>query len=763
MAMAFIADIAKAFIWNEINHAQKGQIMVANGLDSPAFIEDYSKNSYTYISAGITMDDTGLVYREIRVSHPVQRVQEINTTNRLIEMPNPIQEPIVEEPIDNRNFQKTLKELVNKPENMSQLTPTKDPHGPTMDGPICPPQITESKDLSSDISPIMKKFEEMISVKEVQSNTSKKEQELREKKTQEIVEKTPLLFKSELYKYQHNHTKILINALKTNGCSVDASDTGTGKTHCSIIAAKNLGYNIVVMCPKSVIPTWERAGKLHKYINVKPDNISNLKKLNKRWISVTNYEQFKSDNSPFLKIKIVNKKPTYIWKFPKKTVLIVDECHRAKNHKTQNSKMLYAAHENKIPMMLLSATMIDRIPYMYSIGYLTGLFLSIMQFKQWVKNRKIENPDKDPSKICLEKLHDHIFPNRGSRMTIDQLGDKFPDNNIIYEPCQIGSDNKKIHQIYEKMVERVKKIMESKGDSTTILTLMLRARQNAELVKIPIIAQMVQDLLDEGKSIAVFLNFNDSIEHLALTLETDCIITGDNPEERQDLIDKFQSDKSRVIICNIKAGGVGISLHDLNGKYPRVSIIVPSWSAIEVKQCLGRIARAGAKTKCIQKVLYCPNSIEETIVCLIRKKMTNINMMNDGPVRNLLEVLKDDVEEDDFYKSESESEYDESESDSGNSILCSVIVKNVPQADIIDIELLFDIKCGNACFDIGNIYEEYKNPTDDYLTKFGIGIVSNKIKIMNHKQFLKRKNKSGDSLAEFITWEKICKQYESEL
>lgn len=758
MAMAFIADIAKALFWNEIHHAQKGKIMVANGLDSPEFIEDYSRNSFTYISAGITMDDTGLVYREIRVETPNRPNQpnypnnfqpRINTTNRLVEMP---------QNNESSDFDQKLKKLVNKPNSMSKLTPTNDPYGPGIEGTTSPPSITKPEDLSHEISPIMKKLEELISVEEIPTESSIKEQETRERKTKEIIEKTPLLFKSELFKYQHDHTKIIINALKTHNCSVDASDTGTGKTHCSIVAAKNMGYNIVVMCPKSVIPIWERAGKLHKYEIIKPKNISDLKKMKKRWITVTNYEQFKSDNSPFLKIKIVDNKPIYKWKFPKKTVLIVDECHRAKNHKTQNSKMLYSAHESKIPMMLLSATMIDRIPYMYSIGYLTGLFLSIMQFKQWVKNRKMDNPDKDVSKICLERLHTHIFPDRGSRMTIGQLGDKFPDNNVIYEPCQIGSDNKKIHQIYEKMVERVKKIMESKGDSTCVLTLMLRARQNAELVKVPIIAQMAQDLLDEGKSVAIFLNFNDSIEHLALLLETDCIITGDNPEERQELIDKFQSDKSRIIICNIKAGGVGISLHDLNGNHPRVSIIVPSWSAMEVKQCLGRIARAGAKTKCIQKVLYCPNSIEETIVCLIRKKIKNIDTMNDGPIKNLLDALNIN---DDFYKSESESE--SSESDQNDSILCSVIVKKVPIIDVIEIELLFDIKCGNACFDIGAIYEEYKNPTDDYLTKFGIGVVSNKIKIMSHKNFLKRKEKTGDSLAEFITWKKICEQYESEL
>jgi SNF2 family DNA or RNA helicase len=60
------------------------------------------------------------------------------------------------------------------------------------------------------------------------------------------------------------------------------------------------------------------------------------------------------------------------------------------------------------------------------------------------------------------------------------------------------------------------------------------------------------------------MNFNESIEELAVTLNTDCVITGENPEERQSFIDRFQTNESKIIICNAQAGGEGISLHDTN-------------------------------------------------------------------------------------------------------------------------------------------------------------------------------------------------------
>ena len=58
----------------------------------------------------------------------------------------------------------------------------------------------------------------------------------------------------------------------------------------------------------------------------------------------------------------------------------------------------------------------------------------------------------------------------------------------------------------------------------------------------------------------------------------------------------FNSDKSRIIICNIASGGCGISLHDTHGIFQRISLISPSWSVRDIIQVIGRIHRAMAKS-----------------------------------------------------------------------------------------------------------------------------------------------------------------------
>ncbi len=96
------------------------------------------------------------------------------------------------------------------------------------------------------------------------------------------------------------------------------------------------------------------------------------------------------------------------------------------------------------------------------------------------------------------------------------------------------------------------------------------------------------------------------------------------------MIEQFQQNKKNIIIVMIQAGGVGISLHDIHGGHPRMSIISPPWSGQDLKQALGRIHRAGSKTPAIQKIVYVAKTYEEQMCQIIKTKLTNIDALNDG-------------------------------------------------------------------------------------------------------------------------------------
>ena len=77
-------------------------------------------------------------------------------------------------------------------------------------------------------------------------------------------------------------------------------------------------------------------------------------------------------------------------------------------------------------------------------------------------------------------------------------------------------------------------------------------------------------------------------------------------------------------MANIAAGGTGLSLHDINGNRPRVSLICPTFNAKEYVQTLGRIFRNGAKSDSLQKVLVAADSVEETVMTSINSKLKNL-------------------------------------------------------------------------------------------------------------------------------------------
>src|SRR5574343_1125211 len=55
----------------------------------------------------------------------------------------------------------------------------------------------------------------------------------------------------------------LCSAIKHWGAAIDGSDTGTGKTYTACAVARELGYNILVVCPKAVIKSWKKVVTKH--------------------------------------------------------------------------------------------------------------------------------------------------------------------------------------------------------------------------------------------------------------------------------------------------------------------------------------------------------------------------------------------------------------------------------------------------------------------------------------------------------------------
>lgn len=501
--------------------------------------------------------------------------------------------------------------------------------------------------------------------------------------TQNIFDYTNENKDIKLLDHQKTHYTLISNSLIKHSRALDASDTGTGKTFVSVKLCKDLGLIPWVICPKSVVASWNNV----------------IKKSGIKKFYIITYEQL-ALSTDLIEKKTVLGSDEYDWKFEsnsifkdknkEKYLFIYDEAHKCKNTKTINSKILVSLAKYQVKILLLSATIIDKPLFFIPFGIVLGLYKNIQEGIDWMA-RTIATQTKKSSNPMLP-MHKVLFNEYASRMRIEDAIGVFKNNKIMFEGIQmknyweIEKKYDKINKILEFNKQNKNKAVNVKSTKSTKSTFdtdsdtddnepdnhqvdeydnedenldivdtdknngtkksegigrIQKIRQEIELLRIDTICELTLKYLTQGKSIAIFVNFTQTIRELSARLNSNCIIWGSQSlKERNKAINDFCEDKSRIIICNIVSAGTGIGLHDTLGMFPRVSIISPTWSAQDLIQVLGRIHRAMGKTDCEQLIIFCKGTIEESVGNVIKQKIDNIRTFNDGEKK----LKKDNME-----------------------------------------------------------------------------------------------------------------------
>lgn len=423
----------------------------------------------------------------------------------------------------------------------------------------------------------------------------------------------------------------IVTALNKTGCAIDGSDVGVGKTYVATAVARELKMKILVVCPKAVMQSWQRVILGHF-------------KMKDSLAGIINYEQIRTgkSDSPFASF-VENKKThkkKFVWKIPKNTLIIWDESQKLKNWKTKNSKTCMEALKQGYKMLFCSATNATNPLELRTVGTCLKLFKTANSYYQWCYEHGVSKgrfgleftSDNFVRQKVLKKLHKDIFIQRGVRLTRDTIPD-FPASEIIADCYNMDDmDVKKINDCHAEMEKELKKLAKlTKVDKASELTAILRARQQIELIKVPLFIDMIEEGLEHGMSVVVFVNFTETLQAIAKRLNTLCIFDGKTKEEvRQQSVDDFQAGKEKVILVNIQSGGSGLNLHDLSGEHPRLALISPSYSAVLMRQATGRVWRDSAKSKSVQKIVFVASTVEEDVCDKVKSKLTNLDLLNDG-------------------------------------------------------------------------------------------------------------------------------------
>lgn len=420
-----------------------------------------------------------------------------------------------------------------------------------------------------------------------------------------------------LLPWQEPLKQSIVNVWKS-GLFLNACGTGTGKTYVALAALEALGRKALVIAPKAALTAWHRVA----------DDMG----LSSQLVGTINPERISLGRCPWY--------DGNQWSLPEGCAVVWDEPHKSCSGPDSLATKAFARlHFRKVPILAMSATIADSPLKLRAIGYAAGLHdfstggyrrfcLAHGCFTQAMPNGGVRMAFTKNAKAAQKHMA-AIREKIGERMLylpVNQIPG-FPESFVESRLFDLDKESTgAVQRAYEEMEERMK------SDGTHELTAILHARERAEWCKTELLAELVVDALEEGKSIVVFLNFRSVLARLEAALKGKASIStihGDqNSTQRQTNIDEFQQNKTHVCLCMIQAGGVAVSLHDVRQERPRVSFLTPGWSASETVQALGRIRRTGG-TPVTQTFVLAAGTCEEKIHKALQRKLGNIEAIND--------------------------------------------------------------------------------------------------------------------------------------
>ncbi len=402
--------------------------------------------------------------------------------------------------------------------------------------------------------------------------------------------------------------------------AVDLSDMGTGKTYMAIAAALQTGKRIGVLCPSVGEAGWRKA-----FVHFGAES---------HFIST--YEAVRGAFRPH----IATMDPTgkFTWMHAEDMVLILDEAQALRKEETLTVRCCSAAIRQGIPIIVASATIAISPLEMRFAGRITGLHQGgddwgrFLSAHGCVKSRSTWKWDMRSHH--LQRIHSQLFPRRGCRVRKQDLGEECPETQIEVLPFDVP-EGRKIEQEWKDTLEMIDRLQRQGMDQARARMAESQARmkmwQRCEMTLVPYIAARIRADLEEDKSVAVFMNFNESRIALSKLLSTNAGFYGGQPKARRQYWEKeFQANRVHVLVSNIGAGGASVSLHDERGERPRVSYIFPTDHVVQMEQATGRIDRVGGKSLSVQWIPCLKGAITEKMVARTRDKMLRISILNNG-------------------------------------------------------------------------------------------------------------------------------------
>ncbi len=443
--------------------------------------------------------------------------------------------------------------------------------------------------------------------------------------------------KGELFPYQKAGVFFIE---KTNGRTLIADEMGLGKTVQAIAWAllHEEKRPILVICPTTLKINWER--EFEKWSNLKPYIIS----------SKDNNYLLPTSEVYIINYDIVEKKKELLQKLNFK-IMILDEAHYIKNPKTIRTKAVIEMSKSIPHILPLTGTPILNKPIeIYNILKMLNpeIFGNYWDFASRFCGMKRTRWGMDVSGATnieeLSNLLRLIMLRREKKEVLKELPDKI--RVIIPQEVDLKEYKKVENDLIKYLIEFKNKtvLQAEKISQVEQLVKIEYCKQEAVRAKLPLFIEWAKDFVEGNGKLVVFAHHTEFIEKLMTELKDYFpvkIIGSMDTEQKQKSIDTFMEDENcRIIICSIKAAGVGITLT----KSSHVAFLELGWIPADHDQAEDRLHRIGQKDNVTCYYFLAQNTIEETIYNLIQEKRKIFQeLMQDKTIinENKINILSD--------------------------------------------------------------------------------------------------------------------------
>jgi SWI/SNF-related matrix-associated actin-dependent regulator 1 of chromatin subfamily A len=177
-------------------------------------------------------------------------------------------------------------------------------------------------------------------------------------------------------------------------------------------------------------------------------------------------------------------------------------------------------------------------------------------------------------------------------------------------------------------------------NDTAFLARLTRVRVALHKAKHAAVAERLRDVLATGRKVIVFCCFQEGITRHAKALGEQAVtITGsDSAQARQQAVERFQGDPEvRVVLCNLVAGGVGITL--TAGTHVIFQDL--DWVPANHLQAEDRACRLGQTQPVTVEYFYAEGTLDGYIASLMETKLKLVSAVQaqEAPEESLLQEL----------------------------------------------------------------------------------------------------------------------------